>query len=47
MQSIFTIASYESIKIIHFNDTRSAFKNIYDANKFIAVLKSDILKRIN
>jgi len=48
----------ESIKTIHFNDNRPEFKNIYitnlkdqyayiyDGNKFIAVLKSDILEEL-
>jgi len=48
----------ESIKTIHFNDSRPEFKNIYitnlkdqyayiyDGNKFIAVLKSDILEEL-
>ena len=48
----------ESIKMIHFNDLRPEFKNIYitnlkdqyaytyDGNKFIAVLKSDILEEL-
>ena len=48
----------ESIKMIHFNDARPEFKNIYitnlkdqyayiyDGNKFIAVLKSDILETL-
>ena len=48
----------ESIKMIHFNDARPEFRNIYitnlkdqyayiyDGNKFIAVLKSDILETL-
>ena len=48
----------ESIKMIHFNNNRPEFKNIYitnlkdmyayiyDGNKFIAVLKSDILETL-
>ena len=48
----------ESIKMIHFNDARPEFKNIYitnlkdqyayiyDGNRFIAVLKSDILEEL-
>jgi hypothetical protein len=48
----------ESIKTIHFNDNRPEFKNIYitnlkdqyayiyDGNKFIAVLKTDILEEL-
>lgn len=48
----------ESIKMIHFNDDRPEFKNIYitnlkdqyayiyNGNKFIAVLKSDILEEL-
>ncbi len=48
----------ESIKLIHFNDDKPEFKNIYitnlkdqyayifDGNKFIAVLKSDILEEL-
>ena len=48
----------ESIKTIHFNDMRPEFKNIYitnlkdqyayiyNGNKFIAVLKSDILEEL-
>jgi len=48
----------ESIKMIHFNEKRPELKNIYitnlkdkyayifDGNKFIAVLKSDILEEI-